>query len=112
MVDVGAGDAEAAAGGGPADDAGAGGGDGEEGGCVLAVSEVEDAVGGYGVAEALEGEGVIRRWIGGLEEKENIGRRGKGKTGYLQRFGWARRSRTCLRLRRLRRRDLRGSRRP
>ena len=52
VVDVGARDAEAAR---TAADAGAGGRDGAEIGGVAGVAEVEDAVGGYGVAEALEG---------------------------------------------------------
>lgn len=81
MVDVGAGDAEAAAGGGPADGAGAGGADGEEGGRVRAVPEVEGAVGGYGVAEALWGEGGVRMLIlgvgGGRGEGREEGKRGK-----------------------------------
>ena len=52
VVDICACDAEAAR---TAADAGAGGGDGGEVGGVGGVAEVEDAVGGDGVAEALEG---------------------------------------------------------
>lgn len=54
VVDVCARDAETA---GPAADAAAGRGDGGEVGGVGGVSEVEDAVGGDGVAEALGGGG-------------------------------------------------------
>ena len=84
VVDVGAGDAEAAAGAGPADGAGAGRGDGEEGGGVAAVAEVEGAVGGYGVAEALWGRGVRGLIFGGCggRERERGGKgEGKGEKG-------------------------------
>jgi len=59
MEDVSAGDAETAGGSGEAARARAGGGDGAEVGAVGGVAEVEGAGGGYGVAEALEGWGML-----------------------------------------------------
>lgn len=105
VVDVGARDAESGRAGGvgdmlcAADEAGAGGVDGAKVVCEGGVAEVEDAGGCDAVAEALGfvSSGFVCRW------------RDLGSGECVRRCGWARRSRTCLRRGRRRRRDLLGS---